>query len=118
MFLHETTAEYQRALEFAKWCEPMLDRTPRQSAMHSQLDLARTTLLLKVAAGAGGGKRDESALAAAGTAALESAACLDLLFNKRVVSREELERGKELLQRLVPLLGARKAVEESHAGAA
>ena len=118
MFLHESTAEYQRALEFAKWCEPVLDRTPRQSAMHTQLDVARTTLLLKVAAGAGRGERDEPALAAAGTAALESAACLDLLFNKRVVSREELERGKELLQRLVPLLDGGNALAQSHAGAA
>jgi hypothetical protein len=104
MFQHETTPEYQRALEFARWCEPLLERTPRQSAMHSQLDLARTTMLLKIAAGAGRGMRDETTFSAAGTAALESAACLDLLFNKRVVSREELERGKDLLQGFVSRL--------------
>ena len=37
MFAHESTPVYQHALEFAKWCEPVLERTPKQSAMHAQL---------------------------------------------------------------------------------
>src|SRR5687768_1121144 len=104
MFAHETTPVYRQALQFAQWCDPVLERTPKQSAMHAQLDQARTTILLKVAAGAGRASRDDKSFEAAQTAAIESAACLDLLFNKRVVSREELQRGKESLQHLIALL--------------
>ena len=115
MFAHESTPVYQHALEFAKWCEPVLERTPKQSALHTKLDLARTTILLKAAAGAGRGSRDGDSFEAAGSAALECAACLDLLFNKRVVSREELQRGKESLRRMMELLGN---LPEQHASAA
>ncbi len=118
MFPHESTPVYQQALEFAKWCEPVLERTPKQSALHEQLDHTRTTILLKVAAGAGRGSRDDKSFEAAQTAALECAACFDLLFNKRVVSRDELQRGKESLQRLIALLGINTFAPEPHAKAA
>ncbi len=118
MFPHESTPVYQQALEFAKWCEPVLERTPKQTAMHAQLDQARTTILLKAAAGAGRVSRDDRNFETARTAAIECAACLDLLFNKRVVSRDELQRGKESLQKLISLLGADTIAPEPHAKAA
>jgi len=118
MFAHESTPVYQQALEFAKWCEPVLDRTPKQAAMYAQLDHARTTILLKVAAAAARVGSDDKNLEAARTAAIECAACFDLLFNKRVVSREELQRGKESLQRLIALLGGNTIAPEPHAKAA
>jgi len=118
MFAHESMPVYQQALEFAKWCEPVLDRTPKQSAMHAQLDSARTTILLKVAAGAARVSRDDKSLEAAQTAAIECAACFDLLFNKRVVSRDELQRGKESLQQLIALLSTNSMAPEPHAKAA
>ncbi|HWN96697.1 MAG TPA: four helix bundle protein [Methylomirabilota bacterium] len=118
MFPHEATPVYQQALEFAKWCEPVLERTPKQSAMHGQLDHTRTTILLKIAASAGRASRDEKSSEAAQTAAIECAACLDLLFNKRVVSRDELQRGKESLQKLIALLGVNTIAPEPHAKAA
>jgi hypothetical protein len=118
MFAHESTPVYQHALEFAKWCEPVLERTPKQSAMHAQLDQTRTAILVKVAAGVGRAARDAKSFEAAEIAALECAACLDLLFNKRVVSREEVQRGKESLQRLIALFGADRFTPEPHAKAA
>lgn len=118
MFTHESTPVYQHALEFAKWCEPVLERTPKQSAMHAQLDQTRTAILLKVAAGAGRASRDPKSFEAAEIATLECAACLDLLFNKRVVSREEVQRGKESLQRLLAMLGADTFTPEPQARAA
>ena len=118
MFPHESTPVYQQALEFAKWCEPVLDRTPKQSAMHAQLDNTRTIILLKVAAGAGRGARDEKSFEMAQTAAIECAACFDLLFNKRVVSRDEWQRGKESLQKLMALLDANTSAAQPHANAA
>lgn len=118
MFAHESTPVYQQALEFAKWCEPVLERTPKQSAMHAQLDTSRTTILLKVAAGAGRVSRDDKSFEAAQIAAIECAACFDLLFNKRVVSREELQRGKDSLQKLIGLLGVNTVAPEPRAKAA
>ncbi len=118
MFPHESTPVYQQALEFAKWCEPVLERTPKQSAMHAQLDQTRTTILLKVAAGAGRAARDDKSFETAQNAALECAACFDLLFNKRVVSRDELQRGKESLQQLLTLLGMNGNAPEPQAKAA
>lgn len=118
MFAHESTPVYQRALEFAKWCEPVLDRTPKQSAMHAQLDSARTTILLKAAAGAARASKDDKYFEAAETAAIECAACLDLMFNKRVLSREELQRGKDSLRQLIALLNANTIAPEPHAKAA
>jgi hypothetical protein len=118
MFPHESTPVYQQALEFAKWCEPVLERTPKQSAMHAQLDNTRTTILLKVAAAAGRGARDDKSFEAAQTAAIECAACFDLLFNKRVVSRDEWQRGKESLQKLVALLDANANAAQPQANAA
>jgi len=118
MFAHETTPVYQHALEFAKWCEPILERTPKQSAMHAQLDTARTTVLVKTAAGAARLTGDGRAFEPAQTAALECAACLDLLFNKRVVSRDELQRGKEALHQLIELMGTSGAAAEPQARAA
>jgi hypothetical protein len=106
MFAHESTPVYQQALEFAKWCELVLERTPKQSAMHTQLDGTRTTILLKVAAIAGRAARDDKSLEAVQIAAIQCAACLDLIFHKRVVSRDELQRGKESLRRLIDMLGA------------
>ena len=117
-FAHESTPAYQQALEFAKWCEPLLERTPKQSALHAQFDQARTTILLKVAAGTGHLLCQERNFEAATTAALECAACLDLLFNKRVVSREELQRGKDWLQKLIALLDMNAVAPEPHAHAA
>ena len=118
MFAHESTPVYQQALEFARWCEPVLERTPKQSAMHAQLDNSRTTILLKVASGTARNTRDDKSFETAQTAAIECAACLDLLFNKRVVSREELQRGKESLQKLIALLGLDTVASEGHAKAA
>lgn len=118
MFAHESTPVYQHALEFAKWCEPVLERTPKQSAMHAQLDQTRTSILVKVAAGAGRASRDPKLFEAAEIAVLECAACLDLLFNKRIVSRQEVQRGKELLQRLIALFGVDTFTPEPHATAA
>jgi hypothetical protein len=117
-FAHESTPVYQQALEFAKWCEPVLERTPKQSAMHAQFDNLRTTILLKAAAGAGRALPENGSFEAAQNAALECAACLDLLFNKRVVSRDELQRGKASLQRLVGLLGVGGIAPEPRARAA
>ncbi|HEY2952586.1 MAG TPA: hypothetical protein VGK40_08390 [Verrucomicrobiae bacterium] len=105
-FQHESLPAYQAALEFAKWSEAVLERTPKNSAAYAQLDQGRIALSCKIAAAHGRLPASEQCglLAAAQRIALESAACLDLLFNKRILSRDELEHGKEALRRIVAAL--------------
>jgi four helix bundle protein len=105
-FDHETLPVYQESLDFVKWSDPILERTPKNSAMYEQLDQGRTTIPLKIAAANGNVPCQERArhFETAQRCALETAACLDLLFNRRILSKDELERGKEALQRIASTL--------------
>ena len=105
-FAHESLPVYQESLEFVKWSDPILERTPKNSAMYEQLDQGRTTIPLKIAAANGNVLCEERArnFETAQRCALETAACLDLLFNRRILSKDELERGKEALQRIAATL--------------
>src|ERR1051325_3192323 len=105
-FDHERQPAYQAALEFAKWSEAVLERTPKNSAAYAQFDQGRIALSCKIAAANGklpAGERG-ALLASAQRIVLESAACLELLFNKRILSRDELEHGKEALRNIVAAL--------------
>ena len=105
-FDHEKLQVYQKALEFAAWCEPILDRTPRSAAVHSQLDRARTSIVLNIPEGNGRftpADRCKFFDISRGSG-LESAGCLDLIFIKKLLSETELDQGKTLLRDVVSLL--------------
>jgi four helix bundle protein len=108
-FEHETLPVYQESLDFVKWSDAILERTPKNSAMYEQLDQGRTAIPLKIAAANGKVPAEDRAryFEMAQRAALETAACLDLLFNRRILSKDELERGKEALQRIAATLAGR-----------
>ena len=79
-FDHEKLNAYQKALEFAQWCEAVLDRVPKSIAVHSQLDRARTSIVLNIPEGNGrftAADRCKFFDIARGSS-LESAGCLDL----------------------------------------
>ena len=105
-FEHESLPVYQQSLEFVKWSDAILERTPKNSAMYEQLDQGRTAIPLKIAAANGKVPGEDRArcFEIAQRSALETAACLDLLFNRRILSKDELERGKEALQRIAATL--------------
>jgi len=105
-FEHESLPVYQESLEFVKWSDPILERTPKNSAMYEQLDQGRTAIPLKIAAANGKVPCEERLrnFETAQRCALETAACLDLLFNRRILSKDELERGKETLRRITATL--------------
>jgi four helix bundle protein len=110
-FDHESLPVYQESLEFVKWSDPILERTPKNSAMYEQLDQGRTAIPLKIAAANGNVPGEERVrnFELAQRSALETAACLDLLFNRRILSKDELERGKGALQRIaITLVGLGK----------
>src|ERR1017187_249683 len=105
-FDHEKLDAYKKALAFAAWAEPVLERLPKSVAVQNQLDRARTSIVLNIPEGKG---RFTSAdrckfFDIARGSALECAGCLDLIFIKKLISEAELDAGKSLLKDIVSLL--------------
>ena len=105
-FDHEKLDAYKKALAFAEWAEPVLERLPKSVAVQNQLDRARTSIVLNIPEGNGQftpADRCKFFDIARGSA-LECAGCLDLIFIKKLLSEEELDSGKMLLKDIVSLL--------------
>lgn len=105
-FDHEKLQTYQSALQFVQWSEPVLERLPKSAAVYSQLDRARTSIPLNIAEGNAKFTPADKCkyFDIAHGSAVECAACLDLLFNKQVLTETELDAGKMLLSGIVGLL--------------
>ncbi len=105
-FDHEKLDAYKKALAFATWAEPVLERLPKSVAVQNQLDRARTSIVLNIPEGNGrftAADRCKFFDIARGLA-LECAGCLDLIFIKKLLSEVELDAGKSLLKDIVSLL--------------
>jgi four helix bundle protein len=105
-FDHEKLDAYKKALAFAGWAEPILERLPKSVAVQNQLDRARTSIVLNIPEGNGrftAADRCKFFDIARGSA-LECAGCLDLIFIKKLLSEVELDAGKSLLKDIVSLL--------------
>jgi four helix bundle protein len=105
-FDHERLDAYKKALAFAQWVEPVLERLPKSVAVQNQLDRARTSIVLNIPEGNG---RFTSAdrckfFDIARGSALECAGCLDIIFIKKLLSEVEVDAGKALLKDIVSLL--------------
>ena len=105
-FDHVKLDAYKKALAFAEWAEPVLERLPKSVAVQNQLDRARTSIVLNIPEGNG---RFTSAdrckfFDIARGSALECAGCLDLIFIKKLLSEVEMDAGKTLLRDIVSLL--------------
>jgi four helix bundle protein len=105
-FDHEKLDAYRKALAFAQWTEPVLERLQKSAAVHNQLDRARTSIVLNIPEGNG---RFTSAdrckfFDIARGSGLECAGCLDLIFIKKLLSEAELDEGKTLLKDIISLL--------------
>jgi four helix bundle protein len=105
-FSHEKLQAYRKALAFAAWCEPILERVPKSTSVHGQLDRARTSAPLNIAEGNGKYTPEDKCkfFDIAHGSALESASCLDLLSIKQALTEVELDEGKTLLSDLVGCL--------------
>ena len=105
-FDHKKLDAYKKALAFAAWAEPVLERLPKSVAVQNQLDRARTSIVLNIPEGNGrftAADRCKFFDIARGSA-LECAGCLDLIFIKKLLSEVELDAGKSLLKDIVSLL--------------
>ena len=105
-FDHERLQAYQSALQFVRWSEPVLEKLPKTAAVYSQLDRARTSIVLNIAEGNAKFTPPDKCkyFDTAHGPAVECAACLDLLFIKQTVAETELDAGKKLLSEVVGLL--------------
>ena len=105
-FDHEKLRAYQEALRFAAWVEPIIEKLPGKLAAKDQLDRASTSIVLNIAEG--NGKRSHPDRCRyfdiARGSALESAACLDVLVARKMLSAEEIVSGKELLVGVVSMV--------------
>ena len=105
---HERLDVYQRALEFTAWAHGLIDSVPPGHSARTQLERASTSIPLNIAESNGKLSEGDRArfLQIALGSALECSATLDVLTAKRVVEDQQVEEGKELLERIVAMLMA------------
>ena len=111
MFDHERLAVYQLELQFIAWVSDLLDevranKSPRVREVSDQLDRSSLSSLLNTAEG---NAKCQPALRTryfddARGSGVESAACLDALVAKRVITMERILPGKEMLLNIVRML--------------
>lgn len=108
IFDHERLDVYRVSIEFVAWVGALFEGPlagKRQAAM-GQLDRASTSIALNIAEG--NGKRSVKDrcryVDIARGSAFESAACLDVLVARRLLTSEDVGSGKALLKRVVGML--------------
>ena len=110
-FDHEKLDVYKLELEFIAWVTPLMEEVktsygPKVREVCNHLDRASLSALFNTAEG--NGKRQSKLRGrffddARGSAA-ECASCLDALVAKGVCAEDRVDRGKELLHRIVSIL--------------
>jgi len=105
-FDHEKLQAYQSSLQFFRWRESVLEKLPKATALHSQLDRACTSLPLNIAEGNAKFTPADKCkyFDTAHGSVVECAACLDLLSIKKALTETDLNEGKFLLSEVVGLL--------------
>ena len=96
---------YQTAIQFVAWASGLLQVIPKGLAAHGQLDRASTSIALNLAEGNGKSTAADRCrfFDIARGSALESAACLDVLTAKSVVTAEQAGEGKRMLVQIVSM---------------
>jgi len=105
-FDHEKLDVYQEAIAFPGWVGEFLGGIAGKAAVKDQLDRASTSIPLNIAEGNGkfSGKDRSRFLEMARGSALECAACLDVLFVRKLAREEQVITAKEQLARIVQML--------------
>jgi four helix bundle protein len=105
-FDHEKLDVYREAIDFCGWVGDFLAATPAKAAAKDQLDRASTSIPLNIAEGNGKFSAKDRArfLEVARGSALECAACLDVLFVRKLASEQQVAGQKEKLARIVQML--------------
>jgi four helix bundle protein len=105
-FDHEKLNVYREAIDFCGWVGEFLARVSAKTAAKDQLDRASTSIPLNIAEGNGKFSAKDRArfLEMARGSALECAACLDVLFVRKLASEQQVAGQKEKLARIVQML--------------
>ena len=105
-FDHEKLNVYHYALEFVAAATDLLDRIPKRSAVHGQLDRASTAIPLNIAEGSGKWTAPDRCrfFDIARGSALECAASLDVAVVKKILRAEEITEAKRILVAVVSML--------------
>ena len=105
-FSHEKLIVYQRSLEFIEFVNHIITSKRNTISAFEQLDRASSSIPLNIAEGTGKytGKDKCRYYDIARGSALESAACLDVLLKRKIISDKVVEDGKKLLVEIVSML--------------
>jgi len=105
-FSHEKLVVYQRSLEFTEFVNRIITSRTNSISAFEQLDRASSSIPLNIAEGTGKytGKDKCKYYDIARGSALESAACLDVLLKRKIISDKVVEDGKKLLMEIVSML--------------
>jgi four helix bundle protein len=112
-FDHEKLNVYHAALGFVGLATDLLERVPKNAAVHNQLDRASTAIPLNIAEGSGKWTAPNRCrfFDTARGSALECAACLDMAVVKKILQPADIVEAKRMLLSVVSMLvGLIKAV--------
>lgn len=105
-FSHENLKVYNRSLEFVEFVEKILSKLKDNLNVYDQFDRSSTSIPLNIAEGTGKytPKDKNRFYDIARGSAVESAACLDVLFKRNKIDLNENRNGKEILFEIVSML--------------
>jgi len=105
-FHHEKLTVYQRALDFARWSQTLIESITKKTSTRDHLERAGDSIALNIAEGNGkfSGRDRARFLQIAHGSALESAACLDLFVARQCCENAAIVEGKALLEEIVRML--------------
>jgi four helix bundle protein len=105
-FDHEKLKVYQKSLEYVEWIFDILDKLKSRSSIIDQIERASESILLNIAEGNGkySGKDKCRYFDISRGSSLECAACLDIMFKKKLIDQEIKTSGKLQLKEIVSML--------------
>jgi four helix bundle protein len=105
-FRHEKLDVYRHAIEFVVLSSEISANLPNKLAVKDQLERASTSIPLNIAEGNGKFTAKDKCrfLDIARGSALECAACLDVLVAKNILTKDEADQPKVLLDLIVAML--------------
>lgn len=107
MFDHEKLKVYQKALYFIEWLSKLeIKNASKKIAVIDNLDRASTSIVLNIPEGNGKFTSKDRCrfFDISRGSALESAGCLDVLLKKGMISKDDNEEGKRILEEIVSML--------------
>lgn len=106
IFDHEKLKVYSKSCDFVEWLQNILQKIEKKYSVYDQLDRASTSIPLNIAEGNGKytGKDRCRYFDIARGSALECAAGLDILVAKKLLVKNDVLPGKEMLHEIASMM--------------